>query len=108
MIHNQKQKMLKLKSGIISFKYFINKSLFGGLLTFLKLVQSEEPNPDADSDFANSSDDDADDAVKHDPDKDIKNESDVKVDPDNDQTVKTEKLETGQRHDETLEEFKQR
>ena len=46
--------------------------------------------------------------MKHDPDKDIKNESDVKVDPDNDQTVKTEKLETGQRHDETLEEFKQR
>ena len=67
------------------------------------LLKSEEANPDADSDFADSSDDEAKE-VKHDPDKIIKNENDIKTDPEN----KPEKLETGQRQDETLEEFKLR
>ena len=39
--------------------------------------------------------------MKHDPDKVIKSEENVKTDPD-------QKLETGQRQDETLDEFKER
>ena len=71
-----------------------------------KNIKSEEANPDADSDFADSSDDEAKE-VKHDPDKIIKNENGeiIKTDPDE---IKIEKLETGQRQDETLEEFKLR